>query len=74
MPPEALGLTAGQKTVPPIPNPGGFRWLATDDPTCRATSSMDDEYAAALPGAAPAGCVDALDGLLDSGEAIAVPI
>jgi DNA-binding beta-propeller fold protein YncE len=25
-PPEELGLTAGQKTVPPIPNPGGFRF------------------------------------------------
>ena len=35
---------------------------------------MDDEYAAVRPGAAPAGCIDALDGLLDAGEAIAVPI
>jgi len=26
-PPEVLGLTAGQKTVPPIPNPGGFRFV-----------------------------------------------
>jgi hypothetical protein len=55
-------------------NPGGFRWLAAGDPRCRATSSMDDEYAAALPGPAPAGCIDALDGLRDGGEAIAVPI
>ncbi len=26
-PPEALGLTAGQRTVPPIENPGGFRFV-----------------------------------------------
>ena len=53
-------------------NPGGFRWLATGDSTCRATSS-EEEYPAA-PGAAPPDCIDALDGLLDAGEAIAMPI
>jgi len=25
--PQTLGLEAGQKTVPPIPNPGGFRFV-----------------------------------------------
>ncbi len=67
--PTACGIGGTAAT-----NPGGFRWLEIGDASCRATSTMNDEYAAALPGPAPAGCVDALDGLLDSGEAIAMPI
>ena len=55
-------------------NPGGFRWLSTGDSACRDTLSRSDEYTAVLPGPAPGGCVNALDELLDSGDAIAVPI
>jgi DNA-binding beta-propeller fold protein YncE len=43
--PEELGLTPGQRTVPPIPNPGGFRFV----PHLMATDQQGNLYLADVP-------------------------
>jgi hypothetical protein len=56
-------------------DPGGFRWVAGPDSTCRTSASTSTPLRATLPDERPNGCLDVLESLIATpGQAVAVPI
>jgi len=56
-------------------DPGGFRWVAGADSTCRTSTSTSTPLRATLPDERPNGCLEVLESLIATpGQAVAVPI
>ncbi len=53
--------------------PGGFRWLAGADPTCRTPVSTATAFRVTRPDERPDGCLEVLESLTP-GQAVAVPV